>query len=558
MSFLNWLRNRTKGAARRSALTCRRYQPALERLEDRVCLSYTVTDLHTLDTWGSEPFSLNDSGQVVGLAYSEGPSHAFLWEDGVMNDLGSLSTDSSVAYDVNDYAQVVGLYVDQDFQFRPFLWQDGVMAAIDDSYGEANAINNAGQILGHKPGMHDPFVWEDGARYDLQNLVPTGTAMQLNHAEGINDYGQIVGIGSLNRQLHRFLLSDDDGIFANGGAVLTDLGTQYPYSPARINNAGQVIFGRLLYSNGTVTDIGFAGVDINDSGQVVALTGSGPGAQILLWQNGQTVQHQIIDPSGVWTVDAIVGINERGEIAGRGRIGDEVHAILLTPSSLPGLAIGDATVTEGNTGTASAIFTVSLSEPADHIVTVVYGTQMGSASAGSDYVATSGTLTFAAGETSQMIAVLVNGDRFGEANETFYMNLSSPINALIEDGQGQGTILDDEPSISISDVTKSEGKKGKSTPFTFTVTLSATYDQPVTMSFQTVNGTARTGNNDYIARTGTLTFAPGETTKTITITVKGDNRREGHETFYLDLFGLSPNLSGFTKNRGIGTILNDD
>ena len=78
-----------------------------------------------------------------------------------------------------------------------------------------------------------------------------------------------------------------------------------------------------------------------------------------------------------------------------------------------------------------------------------------------------------------------------------------------------------------------------------------------TMSYRTLNGTATTGNNDYVAKTGTLTFAPGETTKTITIEVKGDSMREANETFYLDLFGLSSN-SLFTKNRGIGTILNDD
>ena len=77
------------------------------------------------------------------------------------------------------------------------------------------------------------------------------------------------------------------------------------------------------------------------------------------------------------------------------------------------------------------------------------------------------------------------------------------------------------------------------------------------MSFRTVNGTATTGDSDYIARTGTLTFAPGETMKTITIEVKGDSKREANETFYLDLYGLGSNAL-FTKNRGIGTILNDD
>ena len=82
-------------------------------------------------------------------------------------------------------------------------------------------------------------------------------------------------------------------------------------------------------------------------------------------------------------------------------------------------------------------------------------------------------------------------------------------------------------------------------------------DQPETMSYRTVNGTATTGDGDYIAKSGTLTFAPGQTTKTITIEVKGDSKKEANETFYLDLYGLSSN-GLFTKNRGIGTILNDD
>ena len=134
-------------------------------------------------------------------------------------------------------------------------------------------------------------------------------------------------------------------------------------------------------------------------------------------------------------------------------------------------------------------------------------------------------LTFAPGETSKTITVLVNGDRLGEPNETFVVSLSAPTNATIADGQGVVTIVDDEPRISIGDVTKAEGKKGQTTLFTFTVTLSAAYDQAVTMSYRTVNGTATTSDGDYVAKTGTLTFAPGETTKTITIEVKGDSKR---------------------------------
>ena len=155
------------------------------------------------------------------------------------------------------------------------------------------------------------------------------------------------------------------------------------------------------------------------------------------------------------------------------------------------------------------------------------------------------------------ITVPVNGDRLGEPNESFLVNLSNSTNATIADGSGQGTITDDEPRISISDVSKKEGKKGQTTLFVFTVTLSAAYDEPVTMSYSTANGTATTSDGDYVAKTGTLTFAPGETTKTITIVVNGDSKKEADETFYLDLFGNSSNAL-FTKNRGLGTILNDD
>ncbi len=77
------------------------------------------------------------------------------------------------------------------------------------------------------------------------------------------------------------------------------------------------------------------------------------------------------------------------------------------------------------------------------------------------------------------------------------------------------------------------------------------------MSFRTVNGTATTGDGDYTAKTGTLTFLPGETTQTITIEVKGDSKKEANETFHFDLFGNSSN-SLFAKDRGLGTILNDD
>jgi Calx-beta domain/FG-GAP-like repeat len=228
-----------------------------------------------------------------------------------------------------------------------------------------------------------------------------------------------------------------------------------------------------------------------------------------------------------------------------------------SPPATPNLSIDNATVMEGNAGAVSATFNVSLSAASSEAITVDYTTGDGTTTTGSDYQAASGTLTFVPGETSKTITVLVNGDRLAEPNETFVVNLSGPTNATIDAGQGAGTILDDEPRISISDVSIKEGKKNQTTLFTFTVTLSAAYDQPVTMSFSTANGTAKTSDQDYIAKSGTLNFAAGETTKTITIEVKGDSKTEATEYFYLDLFGNSSN-SRFTKSRGTGTILNDD
>src|SRR5262249_45261703 len=160
-------------------------------------------------------------------------------------------------------------------------------------------------------------------------------------------------------------------------------------------------------------------------------------------------------------------------------------------------------------------------------------------------------------ETSKTVTIAVNGDRLGEGDERFTVGLSGATNATIADGLGEGTILDDEPRISINDVTKREGGRGHTTLFTFTVTLSAAYDQAVTMSFRTVDGAATTSDNDYVAQSGTLTFAPGVTSKTVTIVVNGDSKKEADETFFVDLSGNSSN-SLFTKNRGIGTILNDD
>jgi hypothetical protein len=111
------------------------------------------------------------------------------------------------------------------------------------------------------------------------------------------------------------------------------------------------------------------------------------------------------------------------------------------------------------------------------------------------------------------------------------------------------------PVVGIGDAMVTEGSMGTRAA-TFTATLSAASSQPVTVNYSTANSTTTAGS-DYQATSGTLIFAPGETTKAITIVVNGDSKKEADETFYQDLSANS-SKSLFTKQRGIGTILNDD
>src|SRR5262249_52295681 len=147
----------------------------------------------------------------------------------------------------------------------------------------------------------------------------------------------------------------------------------------------------------------------------------------------------------------------------------------------PRVSVGDATVTEGNTGTVNATFMLTLSSATNVDVTVHYDTANMTAVADSDYTAASGDVIIPAGQASATVTVAVRGDHLPEPPETFAVNLTAATGATIGDGQGIGTILDNEPRVSIGDATKREGRNGKTTLLTFTVTLSAAYDQPVTV-----------------------------------------------------------------------------
>jgi hypothetical protein len=322
----------------------------------------------------------------------------------------------------------------------------------------------------------------------------------------------------------------------------------------------------------------------------------------------------------------------------------------VTVQSQPTLSINTVSALEGNSGTTPFTFTVSLSPTSTQTVTVAYATANGTATAGSDYVAAIGTLTFAPGVSTQPLAVLVNGDTTAEPNETFVVTLSSPTNAVLGTAQGVGTILNDEaaptptvtasptavapggtitvvvangpgnpadwvalaatgspvtssvawkyvgggtgatlqfvapttpgtyearllandgyvllatsnpvtvqsqPTLSINNVRLSEGNSGTA-PFTLTVSLSPTSTQTVTVAYATANGTATAGS-DYVAASGTLTFAPGAATQTLAVSINGDTTAEPDETFFVNLSSATNAVLG--SAQGVGTILNDE
>ncbi|MGB0561691.1 MAG: Calx-beta domain-containing protein, partial [Spirulinaceae cyanobacterium] len=231
---------------------------------------------------------------------------------------------------------------------------------------------------------------------------------------------------------------------------------------------------------------------------------------------------------------------------GQGTINDDDAA--------PTISISDATVNE-NAGTAS--FTVSLSAASGQAISVDYATADGTAAAGSDYTSNSGTLNFTAGETSKTVTVNITDDGINEAAETFDVTLSNPTNATLADGTGQGTINDNDgaPTISVNDAAVAEGETG-TTAATFTISLSAASGQTITVNYATADNTATTADSDYNAATGTVTFNPGETSKTVDVLVVGDATEEGNETFFFNL--TAPTNATIADSQGIGTIQGDD
>ena len=239
----------------------------------------------------------------------------------------------------------------------------------------------------------------------------------------------------------------------------------------------------------------------------------------------------------------------------------KTSTVTITNDDLPTVSISPVSVSvvEGNSGSKAVTFTVSLSQAAGSTVTVGYATANGSATAGQDYTAASGTVTFTAGQTSQQVSVTVAGDAAIEADETFTLTLSAPLGASLGAVKTSTVTItnDDLPAVSISPVSVSvaEGNSG-SKAVTFTVSLSQSAGSTVTVRYATANGSATAGQ-DYTAASGTLTFTIGQTSKQVSVTVLGDRTVEADETLTLTLSAPTGAVLGAGKTATV-TITNDD
>lgn len=227
-------------------------------------------------------------------------------------------------------------------------------------------------------------------------------------------------------------------------------------------------------------------------------------------------------------------------------------------------------IEEFNAGTLTVQSTLSVAENGGSLVVTVsransfgvasvqVSTANGSAIAGSDYSAISTTLSFAAGETSQSVTIPILDDDIVEGSETFTLLLSNPSSGVDIGIPGTAaiSILDNESQLllSIAGANVTEGDAGTSNA-NFVVRLSNPSNQTVTARFATQDGTA-TAPSDYQSTLGTLSFAPGETTKTISVPIVGDTRDETNENFFVRLSDVT--VATPVNDTAIGVIADNE
>jgi hypothetical protein len=405
--------------------------------------------------------------------------------------------------------------------------------------------------------------------------APTGLALADFNRDGFRD----VAVANSTSSNVSLLLGNGSGGFSSGGAYFARLPTSV--AAGDFNSDGRIDFATdgVDVFNSTCLDASVTplpALTVNDSsiseegGSSIsfAVTLSAPSSQpvtvqyytsgqsavsgvdfqpttgSLTFAAGQLAQHVMVPILN----DSINEFTERFTL----NLHHPVNATIfkrqgtgaLTDSDpVPSITIDNLSVNEGNSGSTPAEFTLALSAPSGKLVTLNYATADGTATTGQDYQGASGTLSIGAGATTKKLAVAVNGDTVVEPAETFFVNLSNPVNAGIADAQGMATIVDDDNTLQFSSasyffnedvgsgvvtVIRSAGASGAAT------VDYATSDNAGVSSCVNINGRA-SSRCDYQTTIGTLHFAAGETSKTISIPIINDSFVEGGELFMISL-----------------------
>ena len=379
---------------------------------------------------------------------------------------------------------------------------------------------------------------------DLSALVG-GAIADVQGVAVIVDDDSLLGLGTVSGPATFVAVDDVNILEGNSGTVAAN------FVLTRSGNTG--LASSVVYATapGTATPG-------SDYASVVPATATfAPGqtaATVTVPVNGDTVD----EPNETFLLDLSLPTNATiSDAQGVATIVDDDPTVVPGPSTF--LHVSNVVTVEGDAGPTPATFTITRSGDTGGSSSVQYATTgAGTATAGSDYVAVPPTtVTFAPGETTRTVAVTVNGDAEGEADESFFVRLSGAVGATVSDDVGNGTITDDDtgPGLAVDDVTMVEGDAG-TTAFTFTITRSASTAVESSVQYSTASGTA-TGGVDFVpVPLTTATFAAGETTKTVVVNVNGDAAGEGDETFQLNL--SAPERATLGDGVGTGTIVNDD
>jgi hypothetical protein len=288
-------------------------------------------------------------------------------------------------------------------------------------------------------------------------------------------------------------------------------------------------------------------------GQTLSLTGIGPGlgdneAVVLTAtsSNPDLLPHPEVtyvagESTALLSFAPVPGMSGRAEVTvtvDDGQPNSPPVDRAFTVQVRPRLRLSPAMLAESDAGSSLLQFVVAIGAPQAEPVEFAYQTAAGTATASSDYESATGTATIPAGAVETVVAVPVVGDTRFELDESFTLALSNPVRAYLTETTITGTILNDDPQPSLQIVAGSVTEAPGSGPFQiwFSATLGTPQSIPVTWNIATRPGTALEGQDFTALETSTLTFAPGETTKWISIQIPGDGSQlgEADEQFFLD------------------------